>query len=136
MSDRGTTRSRYHSARCAGGIVVNFFRGMALGGHLSKMTNWMEAIEHTRLTMPIGAGGGLDSLPLSRQARAIKDLEAGMRAMSKFPRHEVTAQLVRNYRLAQQLGRQTRASAIGNLLEHLVEHDLALNTEDFMKSYG
>lgn len=115
---------------------MNFFKGIALGGHLSKMTNWMEAIEHTRSTMPIGAGGGIDSLPRGQQVRAVIDLEAGMRAMSKFPRHEVTAQLVRNYQLARRLGRETRASAIGNLLEHLIEHDLALNQDDFLKSYG
>lgn len=96
----------------------------------------MEAMEHTRATMPIGAGGGIDSLPLSQQARAIKQLEAGMMAMSKFPRHEVTAQLVRNYKLAKQMGRGIRAVAIGNLLEHLIEHNLALNEEDFLKSYG
>ena len=42
---------------------MNVFSQMALGNHLTKMTNWMEAIELTRHTRPIGAGGGVDSLP-------------------------------------------------------------------------
>jgi hypothetical protein len=118
------------------GVVVNIFKQIALGGHLTKMTNWMEAIENTRHTMPIGAGGGLDSLPRDQQTRAVKDLEAGMAAAAKFPRHVITAELIKNRQVALQFGRQTRAHAIGNLLEHLISRDLALGADDFLKSYA
>jgi hypothetical protein len=118
------------------GIAVNIFKQIALGGHLTKMTNWMEAIEHTRRTMPIGAGGGIDSLPHDQQARAIRDLEAGMAALAKFPRHVITAELIKNRQVALQFGRQTRADAIANLLEHLIEQNVALGAEDFLKSYA
>lgn len=119
-----------------GGTVVNIFKQLALGGHLTKMTNWMEAIEHTRRTMPIGAGGGIDSLPRDQQARAIRELEAGMAALSKYPRHVITAELIKNRQVALQFGRHMRADAIGNLLEHLIAQNIALGAEDFLKSYA
>jgi hypothetical protein len=109
---------------------------LSLGNHLTKMTNWMEAIENTRLTMYAGAGGGIDSLPRDQQARAVKELEAGMAAVAKYPRHVITAELIKNRQVALQLGRRTRADAIGNLLENLISRDLALGAEDFLKSYA
>lgn len=115
---------------------MNLFRKLALGGHLTRMTNWMEAVEHTRRTMPIGAGGGIDSLPRDQQARAVRELEAGMAVVAKFPRHVITAELIKNRQVALQLGRHVRAESIGNLLEHLIEQNLALGAEDFLKSYA
>jgi hypothetical protein len=35
-----------------------------------------------------------------------------------------------------QFGRHTRADAIANLLEHLIEQNVALGAEDFLKSYA
>jgi len=121
------------AAQLARQAPVNIFRQIALGHYLTKMTNWMEAIELTRLTMPIGAGGGIDSLPRDRQARAIRELEAGMAALAK---HLITAELIKNRQLALQLGRNVRAEAIAKLLEHLIEQNVALGSEDFLKSYA
>ena len=100
------------------------------------MIGWMVAVERTRRTMPIGSGGGIDSLPRDQQARAIKDLEAGMAAVAKFPRHVITAELIQERQIALKLGQQERAYAAGNLLEHLIDRNLALGAEDFMKSYS
>jgi hypothetical protein len=118
------------------GIAVNIFKQISIGGHLTKMTNWMEAIEQTRQTMPIGAGGGIDSLPPSMQARAIRELSAGKVALAKRPRHVVTAELLKNREVALQFGRHGRASAITKLLEHLIDREIALGLEDFLKSYA
>jgi hypothetical protein len=96
----------------------------------------MEVIEQTRRTMPIGAGGGIDSLPRNQQLRAIRELEAGMAALAKYPRHVITAELIKNRQVALQLGRRTRADAIGKLLDHLIAQNIALGAEDFLKSYA
>lgn len=115
---------------------MNFFKQIGLVRHLTKMMNWMVAMERTRRTMPAGAGGGIDSLPRDQQARAIRELEAGMAAVSKFPRHIITAELIKERQIALKLGQRERADAAGNLLEYLIEHNLALAAEDFMKSYA
>lgn len=115
---------------------MGFFKQLALGSHLNKMTRWMLTIERTRDTMPIGAGGGIDSLPRDQQVRAIRDLEAGMAAIAKYPRHVITEELVRNRQAALQMGFHDQADAIANLLEHLIEQGLALGIEDFKKSYA
>ena len=115
---------------------MNFFKQYGLLRHLTKMMNWMVAMERTRRTMPIGAGGGIDSLPRDQQARAVRELEAGMTAVSKFPRHVITAELIKERQIAMKLGQRERADAAGDLLEHLIEHNLALGAEDFMKSYA
>jgi hypothetical protein len=117
-------------------IAMNIFKQIALGNHLTKMTNWMEAIESTRLSMPIGAGGGLDSLSPDQRARATRDLELGMATMAKYPRHVVTAELLKNQQVALQLGRHSRAEAQEILFDYLVERGVALGTEEFLKSYA
>ncbi len=115
---------------------MNVFSQMALGNHLTKMTNWMEAIELTRHTRPIGAGGGVDSLPRDQQARMTRDFEAGMAALAKYPRHVITAELIKNRQVALQFGRHMRAEAQVHLLDHLIERGVALGGDDFLKSYA
>lgn len=107
-----------------------------LGLHLTRMTNIFEEVEQTRRTMPIGAGGGFDSLPPKRQLQADQELQQGLQYLRQFPRHEITRELAKNARLAENIGRSERYAAIANLLEWLVEKDAALNVDDFMKSYG
>jgi hypothetical protein len=116
------------------GFLLKNRKYMVLGNHLTKMTNWMEAIEQTRHTMPIGAGGGIDSLPQHQQTQAVRDLEAGMIAAAKFPPFYVTAALVKNQQMALQLGRHVRVTAIDRLLERLVERNIALGPEDFQRA--
>lgn len=115
---------------------MNIFQSLSLGNHLAKLTNIIEEIERTRLTSYIGAGGGLDSLPLSRQGPIEREYEARTTALAKFPRHEVTKAMVKNMMLSRNLGRDLRGLAQNRLLNMLVSEGLALGADDFDKSYG
>ena len=46
---------------------MGIFADIAFGNALTKLTNLFEEIERTKRTHFIGAGGGIDSLPISRQ---------------------------------------------------------------------
>ncbi|RKF17750.1 hypothetical protein D6851_15955 [Altericroceibacterium spongiae] len=120
-----------------GSIVAwKISKQVRLGLHLTRMTNIFEEVEQTRRTLPIGAGGGFNSLPKMRQLQADQELQQGLQYLRQFPRHEITREVAKNARLAENLGRSERYVAIANLLEWLVEMDAALNVDDFMKSYG
>ena len=111
------------------------FDGLRLGGHLTKLSDIFEAIELTRLTMPIGAGGGLDSLGPQRMIAAVAQLEKSTVFLKKFPRHRVTEELLKNAKVAAQLGRDVRVEGMGKLLDWLIGHDLAMDLETFRRSY-
>lgn len=127
---------------CAVVGVFGYFmlRGPAkqfkMGQHLTQMTNIFEEMELTRRTMFIGAGGGIDSLPPARQRQAESIFEQGIAYLGAYPRHEVTRELVKNALLAEQTGRPLRVGAIHRLLEFLVGEGVALDTENFMRSYA
>lgn len=120
------------------GLIL--FRGpirrFRLGRHLTRMTNIFEAIERTRGTMFIGAGGGIDSLPLAAQRRAETVFEKGLKYLQSYPRHEVTRELAKNARLADAMGRSARVLAINRLIESLSQSGVALGLDDFAKSYA
>ncbi len=111
-------------------------RQYRMGQHLTRMTNIFEEIERTRSSMPIGVGGGVDSLPLARQVRANNEFEQALGYLKIYPRHEVTRELVKNAQLAERMGRPVRVIAIGKLIEVLVQAGAALDMDDFMKSYA
>lgn len=111
-------------------------RQFRMGQHLARMTSVFEEVERTRSTMPIGAGGGIDSLPLARQAQANTEFEQALAYLKIYPRHEVTRELVKNAQLAERMGRPIRVVAIGRLIEILVQAGVALDMDDFMKSYA
>jgi hypothetical protein len=122
--------------------VVGYFtlRGPAkqikMGRHLSQMTNICEEIERTRHTMNIGAGGGIDSLPPAKQWQAEVIFKQGIAYLGTYPRHEVTRELTKNALLAEQMGRPLRVGAIHRLIQALVYAGIALDIEDFMRSYA
>lgn len=121
-------------------LAVLFLRGpmkqIKMGQHLTRMTNIFEELERTRHTMPIGAGGGIDSLPLARQRQAEAIFQQGVAHLKSYPRHEVTRELVKNAILAERMGRHTRAIAIQRLIEALTRMDVALEASEFTKSYA
>ena len=127
---------------CVGVGTVGYFllRGpgkqIKMGLHLTEMTNILEEVERTRYTMHIGAGGGIDSLPLARQRQAEVIFEQGVAYLKSYPRHEVTRELVKNSILAERMGRPIRAVAIQRLIEALTRMDVALEMDEFMKSYA
>jgi hypothetical protein len=127
---------------CAGLCALGYFlfRGPAkqlkMGRHLTRMTNVFEEIERTRHTMYIGAGGGVDSLPPGRQRQANMVFEQGVSYLKTYPRHEVTRELVKNAVLAERMGKPFRVIAIGRLVEALTDMGVALEMDEFMKSYA
>jgi hypothetical protein len=127
---------------CVGVATVAFLllRGPAkqfrMGQHLTRMTNIFEEIEHTRYTMHIGAGGGVDSLPPARQRQAEAEFEQGISYLKNYPRHEVTRELMKNALLAERMDRPVRVIAIHRLIEALTRLDVALEVGEFAKSYA
>ena len=115
---------------------MKFLKQIKMGQHLTQMTNILEEVERTRHTMPIGAGGGIDSLPPARQRQADAIFERGVAYLRSYPRHEVTRELVKNAMLAERMGRPIRALAIQRLIEALTRMDVALEIDEFMKSYA
>lgn len=127
---------------CVGVGVLGYFvfggpaKQVRMGQHLTRMTNVFEEIERTRHTMQIGAGGGIDSLSPARQRAAEAIFESGVAHLKCFPRHEVTRELAKNAILAERMGRPLRVHAIHRLIDALVRMDVALDVEDFKRSYG
>ena len=120
------------------GIVVlrPIYKQYRFGVELTKLTNIVERIEGTRLYMPPGSGGGFDSLPGGEGVEALIAFERGVEYLRRSPRHEVTRELVKNARLASNLGRPGRVDAILRLLGILQERDVALNADEFLRSYS
>ncbi|WP_333573344.1 hypothetical protein [Sphingomonas sp.] len=98
---------------------------------MTTLTNIMVEVEASRTLLPIGAGGGLDSLPFKRQV----DFEQNKEKLRKWPRHEVTRELCKNYLLNERLRRSDRMQAIDRLIGILIHDGLALPMDDFAKSY-
>jgi len=112
------------------------WREYRLGIHLTRMTNVFEQIELTRLRMPIGMGGGIDSLSSIEQSRAVRTLEQGVLYLRAFPRHEVTTALMRNATIANSLNRTMRLRGMDRLLDFLIGRDVAINFDEFAASYA
>lgn len=127
---------------CVGVTALGFvlLRGpikqFRMGQHLTRMTNVFEQMEQTRYTMPIGAGGGIDSLSPASQRHAEAIFEDGVSYLKRYPRHEVTRELMKNAVLAQRMGRPLRATAIERLIEALTRADVALEVDAFLTSYA
>lgn len=107
-------------------------RQIRLGVHLTKMTSVMEKIELSRYTLPVGMGGGVDSLSVPEQYEANKIFDSGVSFLRKFPKHEVTKALIKNAIVADKLDRPIRYVAINNLIEKLVDGGVAISVEDFV----
>lgn len=112
------------------------WRNLRMGAQLTRMTNVFEAIEQTRHTHPIGAGGGIDSLPLRDQMASTITLMRGLEHLRQFPRHVVTLELVKNMKVAESFGRTMRVQGMMRLLDFLVENDVALGRDEFLASYA
>lgn len=112
------------------------WREYRLGVHLARMTNVFEQIEQTRLRMPVGMGGGIDSLSSTEQSRAVGTLEDGVQYLRRFPRHEVTTALLRNAKIAASLDRTIRLRGMDRLLDFLIEREVAINFDEFAASYA
>lgn len=112
------------------------YKQYRFGVELAKLTSIVERIEGTRLYMPIGSGGGFDSLPGGEGVAALLAFERGIEHVQRFPRHEVTKALVKNAIVASSFGRTDRVQAIDRLITILIERNVALPMDDFNRSYG
>ncbi|RYG99031.1 MAG: hypothetical protein EON58_05280 [Alphaproteobacteria bacterium] len=99
---------------------------------LTAMANVFEAIERTRHTHHIGAGGGIDSLPRGDQQNAVAILQKGMTKLAKVPPNVVTRELIKNMQVANGFGRADRVSGMARLLDFLVEKQLAQPLDSFL----
>lgn len=115
---------------------MGIFLEIRLGNALTQLTNMYEEIEATRSTHFVGAGGGFDSLPLRRQAELESRIPKWLKLIEQVPRHKVTFALVKNAQISERNGRQERFRAQEKLLDWLIEQNLAMDIETFLKSYG
>lgn len=115
---------------------MNIFRQLRLGSALTALTNYVEEIELSRAVSPIGAGGGIDSLPEPRRTRVIQEFERKKTVLSDYPRHAITRELLKNIKVSIQLERPLRLKAQSRLLDMLIDDGVALKLQDFEKSYA
>lgn len=114
---------------------MGIFSQLAFGSALTKLTDLSEELERSRSSSPIGAGGGLASLPAHRQREIEAKLPKWLATLRQQPRHVVTRELLKNVKMSDQLGRIERSNAQLALLKRLINDGIALEIEDFAKSY-
>lgn len=110
-------------------IFRNPYRKIRMGIHLARMASVLERVERTRFTMPIGAGGGIESLPKNKQMVALDNLEDGITYLKKFEKLDVTDALIKNMQAAQRRNLHVRYDGMAKLLELLVKEGVAMDLE-------
>lgn len=113
------------------GIIADVMLGFALTG----LTNVHEELLTSKRNGFIGAGGGLDSLPRSRQFEIQEKYPKWLNRLKRYPRHKVTRELLKNLRMAEAVGRGLRMEAIAELLKILIDEGYAMDMETFAASY-
>lgn len=104
----------------------HWWRDYKLGVHLARLTTLFERINRLG---PIHA-------PSQITAREKEAAQVSIAFLRAFPRHVITRELLKNSIVAHNFGRSHRVAAIGTLMEALVEEDVALDAEEFVRSYG
>ena len=95
-----------------------------MGQHLARMTTTMEVV---------AAAGGPGHLSPHRQGQLDATFERGMAFLKSYRPHEVTVELMKNARLAGNMGRPLRVAAIEKLHESLVRFGLASSLDDYIQ---
>ncbi|WP_304526428.1 hypothetical protein [Halomonas sp. I5-271120] len=108
---------------------------LILGNTLTKLTNFFVDLSESHKYNFIGAGGGIDSLPKHKRELYERKVEKWIETLKKHPRHVVTRELIKNMQISKSLNRMERARAQLQLLEFLINEEVALNFDDFEKSY-
>lgn len=111
---------------------MGIFSNIAFGNALTELTNLFEEIERTKQTHFIGAGGGIDSLPIPRQRELEKKLPKWVATVSKHPQEIVTRELLKNINLSKKFGRHDRIKAQAKLMQHLVNQGIAKDVNEFL----
>lgn len=81
-------------------------------------------------------GGGIDSLPISRQRELEHQMPKWMDTISSRSQNEVTRELLKNIKLSQKFNRTERMKAQVNLLQRLVKNRVALDVDVFLNRNG
>ncbi len=116
-------------------MVFGFLSQIALGNALTKLTNVFEELEHSKKVMPVGAGGGIDSLPIRRQQEILVKMPKWLDTLRKHPRHSVTRELIKNMIINEKIGAVSRIEAQFILLEFLVKNDVAISENEFVENH-
>ena len=109
---------------------------LIFGNALAKLTNVFVEIEMTRSTSLVGAGGGLDSLPASRQAAISAKLPKWLGTLQRRTRAEVTREVLKNMHVVQRSGNALRMKAQARMLETLVREGIAQDPDQFLDGIG
>lgn len=102
------------------------FQQMKLGKSLADITTIFEQIERTRYSMPIGAGGGWDSLRPHQRAAAAKVLATGEARFRACGPAIVTREIAKNMQLSAATGRDERLAAQLKMVDYLFGQGLAV----------
>ena len=113
------------------GIIADVMLGFALTG----LTNVHEELLISERGGFIGAGGGIDSLPRSRQLEIQEKYPKWLHRLERYPRHKVTCELLKNLRMAEVGRRESRIEAISRLLDILISQGYAMDMDAFAASY-
>lgn len=106
---------------------MNIIQQFKLGAQLTRLTNVAERADNARLQ-----GRDLTT-------REVGDLEAqekaSLEALSRYPRHVVTRELLKNAMLAERMNNIRRRDIIVRLIHALVAEGVALSLPEFEASY-
>ncbi|WP_312813125.1 hypothetical protein [Brevundimonas sp.] len=106
---------------------MNVIQQFRLGLHLTKLTNAVE-----RLTLSQLAGHE----PTASDLAKAEELEMlSIPFLSRFPRHVITRELLKNALLAERMGNYHRRNTILKLIEAMSRSGLALDIPEFEASY-
>ena len=114
---------------------MGLFSGVMLGYALTRLTTILEELLISRSQGFIGAGGGIDSMPLRRRMEIEAKYPKWLSRLKEYPRHEVTRTLIKNLQVSDAVGNGVRSLAIGELFEVLVARGYAMDTETFAEFY-
>ena len=103
-----------------------WWRDYKLGVHLTRLTTFFERVN--------GYGVLYAASQITEQEKDVA--RVSMAFLRQFPRHVITRELLKNSIVAQSFGRSGRVAAISTLMEALVEEGVALDADEFVRSYG
>lgn len=122
---------------CAGIVAVLAWRAVAkargLSWNLTKITTLIEtanaSVQHIRSYKGEHAA-------FAEETRIELELQLRLARLRAYPRHEVTRELVKNGIVANSMGRLARIDAMERLWRMLVAEGIALDRDDFLRSYA
>lgn len=106
-----------------------------LGQQLAQLTSIIEEIVEAQLGQHLGGATGVESMSIANQANDTTGYAPLTRSLRAHPRHVITRELLKNGVLAERMGRPIRVAAIETLLGVLIDEGVAMNMDDFAKSY-